>query len=116
MNNCQVHSANALRQFCNENSLVTVPHPPYSPDLAPFDFWFFDQIKTSLAGRVFNDVDEPLEPAIGFLNEIWPSELQLVFHHWIKRVKWILANNGCNYCCRFRSARRACAAWSWVFT
>jgi hypothetical protein len=68
----------------NENSLITVPSPPYSPDLAPSDFWLFGQIKISLAGRVFNDVDELLEAVIQFLNEIQPAELYLVFHHWIK--------------------------------
>ena len=25
----------------NSTDLVTVPHPPYSPDLAPCDFWLF---------------------------------------------------------------------------
>jgi hypothetical protein len=46
-----------------ENSLVHVPHPLYSPDLAPSGFWLFDHIKTTLAGRVFNDV---LEAVIEF--------------------------------------------------
>jgi hypothetical protein len=50
-------------------------------------------IKASLADRVFNDADELLEAIIEFFNEIQSSELQLVFHHWIERVKWVLANN-----------------------
>jgi hypothetical protein len=49
-----------------ENSLVTVPHLPYSPDLAPSDSWRFGQIKTYLASCVFNDVDELLEVVIDF--------------------------------------------------
>jgi hypothetical protein len=36
-------------------------------------------IEASLAGRGFNGVNEVLEAAMGFLNEIQPSELQLVF-------------------------------------
>jgi hypothetical protein len=87
LDNCRVHSSNASQQFFDGNSLVAIPHPPYSPDLTPSDFWFFGSIKTSLAGRVFNDSDEILEAVIGFLNEIQPSELQLVFHHWVERVK-----------------------------
>jgi alpha-L-fucosidase len=47
-----------------------------------------------LAGRVFNDVNELLDRVIEFLNEIQPSHLELVFHDWIERVKWALANNG----------------------
>jgi hypothetical protein len=34
---------------------------------------------TSLAGRVFNDVNELLETVVEFLNGVQPSELQLVF-------------------------------------
>jgi hypothetical protein len=72
-----------------ENSHVTVPHPPNSPGLALSDFWRFGHRKTSLTGCVFNVVDELLEVIIEFLNEIQPSELQLVFHQWIERAKWV---------------------------
>jgi hypothetical protein len=64
-----------------ENSLVTVPHPPHSPDLTQSDFWLFGHIKTSLAGRVFNDVNEFFDAVIEFSNETQPTKLQLVFHH-----------------------------------
>ena len=26
-------------------SIKTVPHPPYSPDLAPCDFWLFSKLR-----------------------------------------------------------------------
>jgi hypothetical protein len=74
-------------------SLVVVPHPPYSPHLSPADFWFSGHIKISLAGHVFNNVDNVLEAPIEFLNEIQPSELHPVFHHWIEQVKRVLSNN-----------------------
>jgi hypothetical protein len=48
----------------DENSLVAVLHLPCSPDLAPSDVCLFSQIKTSLTGRAFNDVDKLLEAAI----------------------------------------------------
>jgi hypothetical protein len=51
-----------------ENFLVTVPHPPYSFDLTPSNFWRFGHIKISLPDRVLNDFDELLEAAIEFLN------------------------------------------------
>ena len=35
-----------------------VPHPPYSPDLAPADFAIFPQIKKLLRGRVFKNRSE----------------------------------------------------------
>jgi hypothetical protein len=71
-----------IQTVFDENFLITVPNPPYSPDLAPSDSWCFCHIKTSLAVRVFSDLDEVLEVVIEFLNEIQPSELQFAFHHW----------------------------------
>jgi hypothetical protein len=50
----------------DEDSLVVIPHLPYIPDLAPSDFWLFGHVKTSLAGRAFNDIDELLEAVIEF--------------------------------------------------
>jgi hypothetical protein len=54
--------------------------------MAPSDFRFLGHIKTSLAGRVFNNIDELLEKVIEVLIEIQPFELQF-FHQWIERVK-----------------------------
>jgi hypothetical protein len=87
LDHCWVHSWNASKQCFDGNSLVTLPYPPYIPGFAPFDFWLFGHIKTSLADRVFDDVDELLEAVIEFLSEIQPSELRLVFDHWIERAK-----------------------------
>jgi histone-lysine N-methyltransferase SETMAR len=64
LDNCWVHSSNASNQFFDGTSHVTVPHPPYSPDLASSEFWLFGHIKTSLAARVFNDTEELLEGVI----------------------------------------------------
>jgi hypothetical protein len=32
--------------------MVIVPHPPYSPDLAPYDFALFPKLKMKLQGRL----------------------------------------------------------------
>ena len=35
-----------------------LPHPPYSPDLSPCDFFLFPRIKESMRGRRFGTEDE----------------------------------------------------------
>jgi histone-lysine N-methyltransferase SETMAR len=35
-------------------SCSPVPHAPYSPDLAPSDFWLFPTLKDTLRGRTFS--------------------------------------------------------------
>jgi hypothetical protein len=87
----------SLKIVFDENSLVIVLHPPYSPGVGSSDFSLFGHIKPSLSGRVFNNIDELFEAVIEFLNKIQPSGLQFVFHHWIECVKYVLANNGGEY-------------------
>jgi hypothetical protein len=43
-------------QFVTNNNVVIIPHPPYSPDLAPCDFALFPKLKMKLKGRRFETV------------------------------------------------------------
>jgi hypothetical protein len=36
--------------------IAVLKHPPYSPDLAPSDFFLFAKIKEILKGRYFDDI------------------------------------------------------------
>jgi hypothetical protein len=45
--------------------MKSVPHPPYSPDLAPSDFHLFDYTKRCLAGLSFEDADQLLAAVEG---------------------------------------------------
>jgi hypothetical protein len=74
-----------------------VPHPPYSPDIALSNFWLFGHGKNSLAGRTLDEPEQLLEAITEFLDEIQPSELEVVFSHLVERVRWILENNGDDY-------------------
>ena len=33
-----------------------IPHPPYSPDLVPWDLFLYPKLKMVLKGRNFNDI------------------------------------------------------------
>jgi hypothetical protein len=37
---------------------TVIPHPPYSPDLAPCNFLLFPEMKLKLKGRRFNSTYE----------------------------------------------------------
>ena len=39
--------------------------PPYSPGLAPFDFWLFPKLKSPLKGKRFQTVNEIQENMMG---------------------------------------------------
>ena len=42
----------------NELSFELFPHPPYSPDLAPNDYWLFADLKKILQGKRFGSNEE----------------------------------------------------------
>jgi hypothetical protein len=42
--------------FLAKKSILKFVHPPYSPDLAPCDFWLFPKLKTALKGHSFSDI------------------------------------------------------------
>jgi histone-lysine N-methyltransferase SETMAR len=81
LDNCRVHFSKATEHFITENHIGRVPHPPYSPDLAPSDFWLLGHTKTSLVGQTFDEPEHLLEAIGKLLNEIQLPEVLLVFNH-----------------------------------
>ena len=53
--NAPAHSALIVREFLAHNSIV-LEHPPYSPDLAPCDFFLVPQMQIGAAGAAFGDL------------------------------------------------------------
>jgi hypothetical protein len=48
MNKRTCHTSFAVREFLARHNITTLPHPPYSPDLAPCDFFLFPKLKSHL--------------------------------------------------------------------
>ena len=60
--------ASCLMQSCfSKRQITQVTQPPYSPDLAPCDFWLFPKLKSPLKGKRFQTIDEIQENTIGQL-------------------------------------------------
>ena len=43
--NAPVHNSILVTDYLSKMGIKTVPHPPYSPDLAPCDFWLFPKLR-----------------------------------------------------------------------
>jgi hypothetical protein len=50
--------------------MKSAPHPPYSPDLAPSDFYLFGYVNRCLAGLSFKDTNQLLVAVEGLLKGI----------------------------------------------
>ena len=48
--NAPVHTAAVVQNWLAARAIRVLPHPPYSPDLAPADFFLFRKVKEELAG------------------------------------------------------------------
>jgi hypothetical protein len=47
------HDALRVREFLAKKPIIKMDHPPYSPDLAPCDFWLYPKLKNALKGQIF---------------------------------------------------------------
>jgi hypothetical protein len=70
------------------------PNPPYSPDLAPSDFYLFGYVKRCLPYLSFEDADQLLAAVEGVLEGIEKVTLQIVFLEWMDRLRKCIATNG----------------------
>jgi hypothetical protein len=73
------------------------PHPPYSPDLLPSDFFLFGYVKEYLKGMVFPSYEELLDAIDEVVTGIESETLTAVFEHWMQRLEWVSKNNGHYY-------------------
>jgi hypothetical protein len=95
--NARAHTAQKCRTFCKENGLRLAPHPSYSSDLVPSDFFLFGYVKERLEGMVFPSYEELLN-ALGEVVTGTESEtLTAVLEHWMERLDWVSKNNGDYY-------------------
>jgi histone-lysine N-methyltransferase SETMAR len=95
--NARVHNAHKCQDFCRENGLRIILHPPYSPDLAPSDFFQFGHIKRCLARIAFVSRDELFEVIQSVVMTTPIDTLHRVFDHWMERLAWVAKNNGDYY-------------------
>ncbi|KFD52867.1 hypothetical protein M514_06177 [Trichuris suis] len=56
--NAPAHSSRTVRTVLREFRWEFIPHPPYSPDVAPSDFFLFRKLKKHLKGTLFESMDD----------------------------------------------------------
>ena len=56
--NTVCHSSNIAETKKHELGFESLLHPPYSPDLAPFDYYLFQNLNRWLCGRRFESNEE----------------------------------------------------------
>ena len=65
--NAPAHTSQVAMTAGTECGFEILPHPPYSPDMAPSDFYLFPKLKSHLRGTQFGSNEGVIEA----VNSTW---------------------------------------------
>jgi hypothetical protein len=94
LDNARPHVSQMASRYITDNGFVKMPHPPYSPDIAPSDFYLFGNIKTKLAKCHGTTREELFRNVQAILSSIPDSELFNVFKEWMRRLQQVIDSGG----------------------
>lgn len=92
--NAPSHTAIIIRQFFSKNETVVVPQAPYSPDMAPCDFFLFPRLKLPLRGHRFESIEAIKENSLRELKAIPEIDYHKCFDDWKKRWHKCIISEG----------------------
>jgi len=90
--NARPHVHSNVDNFLTENGIKVIQHPPYSPDLAPSDFWLNDYIKRHLED--YKDEKSLIKAVTRIVQEIPVQEYRKTFNKWIERLEFCVEAEG----------------------
>ncbi|UYV61094.1 hypothetical protein LAZ67_1003391 [Cordylochernes scorpioides] len=87
--NARPHTAHLVTSFLAKNGTEILPQPPYSPDIAPNDFFLFPKLKAVLKGRHFDTREDIIEKSLLALKSIPKEAYKNCFDNWEKRWRCV---------------------------
>ena len=85
--NAPAHTAKTVTTTLREFRWEILSHPPYSPDLAPCDFFLFPKLKEHLKGTRFQSINEAKREAVTWLTRQTPEFYQEGISRWKHRLQ-----------------------------
>jgi hypothetical protein len=77
-----------------KQQVTVLPHPPYSPDLAPCDFFFSPRLQEKLCGRRFQSAEEIITAIKEAVRDLPANIFQQCFQHLYQRWQSCVVANG----------------------
>ena len=75
-------------------NMLRLPHPAYSPDISPNDFFLYGYVKERLKGFHFTSREDLVSKVNEIIENIDKSIWSSVFDDWIQRLRIVIDNNG----------------------
>ncbi|EZA49234.1 hypothetical protein X777_12493 [Ooceraea biroi] len=94
LTNQEIHTSLLVREFLNGKSITVLPHPPYSPDLAPCDFFLFPKLKSHLKGKHFRTIENIQKAVTDALNSLTENEFIHCYNEWKNRWERCVRSQG----------------------
>ena len=85
--NAPVHNSILVTHYLTKMGIKTVPYPPYSPDLAPCDFWSFPKLR----GCHYETIEEMKEAVMKVIDTLTHEDFHGAFQKLFERYKCIAA-------------------------
>ena len=89
--NAPVHNSILDTDYLTKIGIKTVPHPPYSPDLAPWDFCIFPKLKEKLRGCRYETTEEMKETVTKVIDTLTQEDFHRTLQKLLERYKCIAA-------------------------
>ena len=92
--NAPAHTALSIREFLAMKNIPVLPHPPYSPDVTPCDFYLFPKLKSKLKGHNFWTMENIQQIVTDELNTLIENDFQYGYDQWKKRWNHCVTSQG----------------------
>ena len=90
--NAPVHNSILVTDYLTKMGIKRVRHPPYSPDLAPCDFWLFPKLKENLRGcRRYETIEEMKEAVTKVIDTLTLEDFHGAFQKLLERYNKCIA-------------------------
>ena len=81
VDNAPVHNSIFVKDYLTKMDIKTVPQPPYSPDLAPCDFWLFPKLR----GCRYETIEEMKEAVTKVIDTLTQEDFHGTFQKLLER-------------------------------
>ena len=88
--NAPVHNSILVTDHLTKMGIYTVPHPPYSPDLTPSDFWLFPKLR----GCRYETIEEMKEAMTKVIDTLTQEDFYGAFQKLLERYNKCIAAGG----------------------
>jgi histone-lysine N-methyltransferase SETMAR len=92
--NAPGHTALSIREFLAKKNIPILPHPPYSPDPAPYDFCLFPELKLTLKHHHFGTMENIQKIVTDELHTLTENNFLSCYDQWKKRWNHCVTSQG----------------------